>query len=270
MAGQTQSPTRSIRNCGSSVLTRTVYPPLHRIESHVHNAGCFGITLHGLLRESFGGATVERIPRTVFYRPPQSRHANLVGEDEATCFVLEFGTEWTARVNEHGSLPDRPTLFGDGRMNRIMHDMYRESQLADAASSLAIEALQLELAANTLRESRNSGTQRGIQSWLLRIKQRLDDSFRENLSLSELAKDAGVHPVHVAREFRCAFSITVGEYVRRRRIDAAMADMQDSDRPIASIALQAGFSSQAHFTKVFRQISGKTPGEYRQANAKHV
>src|SRR5262249_18177302 len=93
-----------------------------------------------------------------------------------------------------------------------------------------------------------------------RIRERLDDCFRQNFTLAELAHDAGVHPIHLAREFRNAYSMPIGEYVRRRRIDAAMNALLLSDETLSAIALQAGFSSQPHLHKGLQTTCGLYSG----------
>jgi AraC family transcriptional regulator len=72
--------------------------------------------------------------------------------------------------------------------------------------------------------------------------------------------------VHLAREFRSKFSMPVGEYVRRRRIEAAMVALRRRELPLVTIALETGFSSQGHFSDVCRQITGQTPFQYRLAH----
>jgi AraC family transcriptional regulator len=266
MAERNVVPIRSVRRCGSAILTHTVYPGSHRLRSHVHEAGCFGITLQGIFKESFGSNTIERLPHSVFYRPPGERHSNATGECQTTCFVLEFPSSWVDHVSQHGRLPNIPRLYRHPKLTRIMQDLYRESQMTDGASTLAVQPLHLELAATVIREAAHDRGQGRIQPWLSHTKERLDDYFRENITLAELAEDAGVHPVHLAREFRSKFSMPVGEYVRRRRIEAAMVALRRRELPLVTIALETGFSSQGHFSDVFRQITGQTPFQYRLAH----
>jgi AraC family transcriptional regulator len=47
------------------------------------------------------------------------------------------------------------------------------------------------------------------------------------------------------------------------RLEAAMAEVAAGKSPLAQIALNANFSSQASFTRAFRRATGMTPGEYR-------
>jgi AraC-like DNA-binding protein len=57
---------------------------------------------------------------------------------------------------------------------------------------------------------------------------------------------------------------TVTGYVHRLRIDWARERLERSDMPLADVALDVGFADQAHFTRVFRRVTGSTPSEYRR------
>lgn len=73
-----------------------------------------------------------------------------------------------------------------------------------------------------------------------------------------------MHPVYLASEFRRRFVLTVGEYVRRLRIDYACGEISARENvSLAEIALATGFSSQSHFSKTFKRVTGMTPLEYR-------
>jgi len=57
--------------------------------------------------------------------------------------------------------------------------------------------------------------------------------------------------------------VTIGEFVRKLRIEHACAQLLKGDFPLAAIALQAGFVDQSHFSKVFKLYVGMTPHKYR-------
>jgi AraC-like DNA-binding protein len=112
------------------------------------------------------------------------------------------------------------------------------------------------------------GEIQGIGStWLA---QRLYHEFRQGanflrpLSLAEIAGAAGVHRVHLSREFRRYFSTTVGEFLRRKRIEHACHLVSTSNTALAEIAMTCGFSDQSHFSATFRRQVGLTPARFRQ------
>ena len=85
------------------------------------------------------------------------------------------------------------------------------------------------------------------------------------LMVAELAQLAGVHPTHLLKTFRRHHGVTISNYVRQRRIQRARLDVANGKRPLSMIALDAGFSDQSHFTGVFRQTFGETPGQYARS-----
>ena len=91
--------------------------------------------------------------------------------------------------------------------------------------------------------------------------------FREHLRMGDLARDAGVHPVHLARVFRKLEKRTPGEYQQRLQLRAACELLRDPEWPLAAIAAECGFADQSHFTRVFRRMAATTPGQFRRAIA---
>lgn len=85
------------------------------------------------------------------------------------------------------------------------------------------------------------------------------------LGLVELAAIAELSPHY----FGEAFSLSTGKsphcYVMERRIECARDLLMDANRPIRDIAYAAGFSSQSHFTVIFRRVTGVTPGRFRRS-----
>ena len=82
--------------------------------------------------------------------------------------------------------------------------------------------------------------------------------------MTDLAEEVGVHPSHLARELRRTYGVSVGELVRRRRIEYALERLRSNDASLAEIAVDCGFTDQSHLTRSFRRVVGSTPGEYRR------
>ena len=100
--------------------------------------------------------------------------------------------------------------------------------------------------------------------WLGDARDRLHADVAARPSLAELAAGVGVHPVTLARAFRRTFGCTIGEYLRRLRIERAAEQLATGTQPLAEIALAAGFADQSHFSNVFRRRVGMSPSAYRR------
>jgi AraC family transcriptional regulator len=152
--------------------------------------------------------------------------------------------------------------FYGGTPTRLCARLNREFHKTDSAAKLAIEGLALELLAEATREP--SKVIGATPPWLRQAREMVVEHFSETLKLAQIAAEVGVHPVYLATAFRQKFGVTVGEFVRRLRIEHACAELYKQDLPLAAIALQAGFADQSHFSKVFKSYIGTTPREYRR------
>src|SRR5882757_6272122 len=105
-----------------------------------------------------------------------------------------------------------------------------------------------------------------LPKWRLRrVEQHIAAHFERSISLSELANVAGLSRMHFAAQFRTATGYRPREYLLNHRIEHAKSLLTATNRPLAEIALAVGFSTQAHFSTVFKRISGQTPARWRSA-----
>ena len=98
---------------------------------------------------------------------------------------------------------------------------------------------------------------------LQRVLDFIEAHLGEPLPLSRLADVAGLPLFGFARAFRAALGCPPHRHVLQRRLARAREWLARSTLPLAEIALQLGFSSQAHFASSFRQANGCTPAKYR-------
>ena len=96
------------------------------------------------------------------------------------------------------------------------------------------------------------------------MRDQLHAGYERAIRITDLAHEAGVHPVHLARVFRVHHGCTVGKYVQGLRIEHACGALSESDASLSSIALETGLSDQAHFTRRFKELTGMSPGVYRK------
>lgn len=100
---------------------------------------------------------------------------------------------------------------------------------------------------------------------LLRAKDRMDAASEEEWPVSRLAEVSRVSEAHFARSFKEAFGVPPHRYLLTRRIERARALLRDTDLPITDIAFQTGWKSLGTFGRIFRDITGASPGEVRAA-----
>jgi AraC-like DNA-binding protein len=76
-------------------------------------------------------------------------------------------------------------------------------------------------------------------------------------------------PSHFGRSFKATVGVTPHSYLLNERVAMAKRLIAAGRLSIADIALECGFVSQAHFTTVFRKLSGSTPKTYSRSLLKH-
>ena len=135
------------------------------------------------------------------------------------------------------------------------------SAFKEQGDALGLEACILEiLGAVALLERPESS----VPPWFRRVKERLTEEFRAPLRMRDLARDAGIHPVHLARVFRRIEKQSPGEYQQRQQVRAACGLLRDPEPPLCFIAAECGFADQSHFTRVFHRMTGTTPARFRK------
>lgn len=85
------------------------------------------------------------------------------------------------------------------------------------------------------------------------------------LRLEHIANEVAVSPRLLQLRFQSALGRGVSAEIRRLRLERVKRLLADPDRPIAAIATQAGFTSPAMLSQVFRRELGTSPSAYRNA-----
>ena len=246
-------------------LSERHYSGSSRLAKHHHEVAICCIAITGTCNEAYRNRTREIKPFTVYFLPAGESHSLEFRSVGVRAFGIEVPDSSLARMRDYSVELSQPVHSRAGVASSLMMRLYKEFHGSDSASSLAIEGLTLELLAEISR-AQSRAREHCLPKWLGYTKDLLQAHFAEPLGLEAIAQTVGVHPVHLAREFRKHFGCTVGEYVRHLRLIYASAQLSKSDKPLATIASDAGFTDQSHFTRVFKRITHMTPGEYRRVH----
>jgi len=93
--------------------------------------------------------------------------------------------------------------------------------------------------------------------------ERVDTNLARHPSLEELSTGFGLSPSHFARKFRRSAGLSLNRFMNQRRVGLAMTLLRTTKVTLAQLSLDLGFCSQSHFTRVFRQLTGMTPHQFR-------
>ncbi len=93
--------------------------------------------------------------------------------------------------------------------------------------------------------------------------ERLRQNPAHGWKLDEMAREAHLSRAQFARRFRARFGTSPGEWLLRLRIEIARQKLLESEATLERIARDVGFCDAAHFSRAFKRLSGRAPGELR-------
>jgi AraC family transcriptional regulator len=256
---------KTLQSCAVAglTLTESYYSPGLVLPAHAHDYAFFCVVIDGSYTETANGRTRTCTHSTLLYHPPQEVHSDTFHRNGGRCLSIELNNAWLRRARQQSAIFGGSAEFRGERLALLAARLCHELRIMDDASSLAIEGLMLEVLAEASRW--RPGATRTTPRWAEAVREMLHDRFSEKMSLAVIAQSVGVHPMHVAREFRRYYGYSVGEYIRKLRTDFARAKLIRTEASLSEIALASGFFDQSHFTRVFKHITGFSPASYRAA-----
>jgi AraC family transcriptional regulator len=225
---------------------------------HVHETAYVTFVIRGGYRERMREACDDCGPSSAILHPPGERHADVFGNRNTRLLDVELGGRFLYGTAGHAFL-DRRVLQGHAIRHQAAR-LERELKYTDDVSPLVAESVMLEIAVEALR---SSGNGRRPPAWLREAETIVRDRFHQRLGLSDIACELDVAPGQLARAFRHHRNETVGDAIRRHRVEYAKQRMS-SRSSLAKIALDAGFADQSHFTRTFLRFTGVSPAAYRK------
>jgi AraC family transcriptional regulator len=170
----------------------------------------------------------------------------------------------------HGQTSLTPILGqADAQISRLALNI-RETLDADVAGDgLYADYLGRALAAYLLGGWNRETPTRIPHEGLRRAASLIEDDYGAKLQIEDLAAAAGLSPTHFTRAFRRAYGVAPHQYLLSVRIRHAQDALANSTKPIAQIALDCGFSSQEHLTRLFTRQTQTTPATHRRLTTRH-
>ena len=249
---------------GGLSVVESRYPPGTRLPLHVHERACLSLMLRGGQRESIGSRSHECPSHSAVLKPAEVEHENIVGQEGAYGLFVEMSPAVAESLSDAMASRIEAECFADADTRRLVRRIGQEVELRPPGAELVVEGLLFELLGALVRKRARPVTRRA-DAWLSRAMEYLEANYRSRFSLADVAAGAGVHPSHLAEVFRSRHAMSVGEWVRVRRLEYAREALLDPRRSISEVALAAGFADQSHLTRLFRGRFGVTPSEFRRA-----
>jgi AraC family transcriptional regulator len=206
--------------------------------------------LHGAFREEANAGQARLAPGDVLFKSHRAPHEDWFCEAGARVASLVFEDD---SYDEASTAPWRVRRDALGLRSAVI-----ALEGAAAGDCRAVDAATADLLG-----AREAARDRSAPAWLIRIKEALEAASLASVDVTVEARAAGVHPAHASRLFRRCFGASITEHAQTQCVRRAFAQLGQIDRPLSDVALGAGFYDQSHMTRVFRRVTGRTPGACR-------
>lgn len=256
---------RRVRRVGELTLAETEHASKAIAPRHTHESSSFCVVLEGGFVERARGARRYGTAGSVLFQPRGEPHARQFRAGINRCLVIDLGPRLSARAEMRGLARPFATTATERRASWLAARVYEEFSRDDAESALAIQGLASTVLAQLIRTAGVAGGTDPTPPWLPTLMDLLDQRYLSPIRLAELAARVGVPPKSMGRAFRRWVGVPLTDYVRRRRIDWACERLMATNLPLSRIAMEAGFTDQAHFARLFKRATGLTPRAFRAA-----
>lgn len=164
-------------------------------------------------------------------------------------------------ISEYGELPE------SGRAELLFHqvlDIAREGGYSGYLADYALSLLMMELSNQFFLSASSASIDRSkAKLRIYEITEWLRTHYSEPCTLQDLAMRFCFHPAYLSDSFKKNTGIPLHRYVTKLRIAAAKKLLMSTEKTIAAIAEECGFSSDKHFMKAFKTYEFTTPSQYR-------
>jgi len=249
--------------------------PVERVEAcfagaayapHRHDTYAIGITLEGVQRFDYRGATRNSLPGGIVVLHPDELHDGRAGDERA----FRYRTLYLAPADIQAMLDGRPLPFVDAGVSAspplrravlaLLGDFDRPLTGIELQDGLYDVATALEQAA----ARRPTPPAIAHRAAAIRARHYIEAHLEAAFSLADLEVATGHGRWQLSRDFRAMFGTSPYRYLVMRRLDRARG-MMLAGQGIAETALGSGFADQSHFSRMFKRTFGLTPNLWRAA-----
>jgi AraC-like DNA-binding protein/mannose-6-phosphate isomerase-like protein (cupin superfamily) len=247
-------------------------PARFLIKQHTHRVWELYLQLHGLSRWTAAGRHFTLAPGHLFAVAPGVVHH--MAEQTASNHHFYFAAiDTTAVLTRHPAFaprwqdlppamhqPDAQALADP--FAQLVRELVAKRLYPDQGLCLAVDRLVLEV--SRLLAPDESVPELPIHPAISQVRRLLDGDYARRWTLAELAGRVGLAPTYLAGLFTGEVGMPPHRYLNERRIERARQLLRTSDLSMTALSIEVGFGSAQHFARVFRQLSGCSPREYRR------
>lgn len=149
---------------------------------------------------------------------------------------------------------------------RLLNRLFKEQMKGDAASEPAIDALFRLFLIDICRSASIApeSHEEVFNPRMEKIRSHLEKHYTTAIRLEELSQLSGLKETNLCSQFKKYTGLSIGDYLKQRRLSAAMLQLRTTGNKILTICHDCGFSDISYFNRTFRTAIGETPSEYRK------
>jgi AraC-like DNA-binding protein len=266
---ESDDPASGLRHAGEQWA-----PARFRIDPHRHPVWELYLQADGVSRWSAGGERVFTLrPGQLFAVAPEVTH-HMTGPPSGDHHFYFAALDPAPALARHPAFADAwhdlPTAVHRDDAHSLAEPfaaLIRELTVRQALSGegllLAVDRLVLEVTRLLLPD--RPAPRLALHPAVVRVRDLLERDYRRPWTIAELADLVGLAPTYLAGVFARDVGLSPHRYLTQRRVERAQQLLQGSDLSVTAIALEVGFSSGQHLARVFRQLTGVRPLDYRRA-----
>ena len=248
-----------------------------RYETHDHSAVEILLTLEGMVTYTIEDKIYQVRKGEILIVPPDTLHSLTMGEGSSRyLFLFESDAIMTMRdIKSMAMYFHKPFHLRDGsddhvRIRELLlraREAYEKRELMwNTMCYSCILRIYATLGQRYLSgiKPRTGDNMRNMDSEVINaVMTYINNHYREELSLEDVAKFAGFSRYYFSRSFKRQTGYSFKDYLCQKRLQVAMDLLIRTNRSMRDVAIESGFGSVATFNRVFREKKGCTPTQYR-------
>lgn len=241
------------------LITDTEYTH-SKVDWHSHENPYFTYLLQGKLLEANKKETYCLTPGSLLFHNWQDEHYNIKPPDFTRGFHIELNSKWFQKYdfktfNFQGSIHLENPLTKE-----LINKIFIESKDVNHNSKLTIDSLLINLFSTLKHNSINVNST--VPNWVHKLTEILHYQPETCTSLTHLSAILNIHPVHLSRQFPKYFNTTIGNYIRKQKINKAISLILSKKFSMTEVCYECGFYDQSHFITNFKKVYGNTPLQF--------
>ncbi|SFT02406.1 AraC-type DNA-binding protein [Zhouia amylolytica] len=248
-------------NFNQFLITDTKYTH-DKVDWHFHENPYFTFLLQGKLYEENRKDSYYLEPGSLLFHNWQDAHYNIKPPEYTRGFHIELTKDWFTNFDISLLKIEGSLHLENPFIKQNISKIFFETKKVDEFSKTSIELLLLNTI-DTLEHAVNKQNEKQPK-WTQKILEIIHEQPALCISLTDLALELNIHPVHLFRQFPKYFNSSLGNYIKTIKLNKALFLIMNKERSMTEVALESGFYDQSHFTNSFKQIYNTTPLAFRK------